>query len=267
MEEPKAADPVAEEPQDNPTQDVESIVEPQATIPGETASETPDWKDDLPESLKASKRLAKFKSKAELAQSYEELEGKLGRSVEIPGKDAKPEEWDKFLTRLGRPKSADEYVLESVDGFTATDSYLSELKGIFHSAGLTAAQANIIHKELAARAAMVEEQERNSKEDEREKREESVRAKREAAENTLRNAWGLNYDIRLEHARRFVIAEGGEEALAHLDSIGVGSDPVVLKLLSQAGAATGSHRLVTGLAAKGQHPGPYEYMNRGIGKD
>lgn len=247
---------------DNSEQEVQpQEVEAQSTATEQTESETSDWKDDLPESLKASKRLAKFKSKAELAQSYEELESKLGRSVEMPGKDAKPEDWDKFLNRIGRPKTPDAYTLGPVDGFTAPDSYFSGIKEIFHAAGLTERQADIIHKAIAMAAV---ENDGNSWENEKAEKEQAsldIKAKREYAENTLRNAWGLNYDIRLEQARRFVITEGGEQALAHLDEIGVGSDPIVLQLLSKAGATSSSHKFVTGQASKGQQPRPYDYMN------
>jgi len=204
------------------------------------------WTDKLPESLKSSKTLAKFTSEEALAQSYVELEAKLGKSLSMPGRDAKPEEWDKFYAKVGRPEQASNYALES-EGFEVEPSFITELKTEFHKAGLNQAQASKLFSYLSTQAkAEVEAEEK------------------QAAENQqlLASAWGPKAAEKVELAKRFVMKVGGENALAHLEKTGAGRDAVVLQLLAAAADATSPHRFVDGQAAHGK-PSPYAYMNEG----
>jgi len=212
-------------------------------------SEIKSWLDDLPDPLKSSKSLAKFKDVSTLAKSYEELEKKIGRSVEVPSKDAKPEEWAKFLARIGRPEKADDYEFERVDGFEAAPEFMQEVREAFHAAGLTKKQASEVMRFIGTKTASGQK---------------DRAAAREAAAHegfkALKDAWGYDYDTKIELARRFVERTGGRDALEHLKGLGVDNDPRLLALFAAAGEATGAHKFVTGTAPKGQAPGPYDYM-------
>lgn len=70
------------------------------------------WMEALSEPLRLHKGLSKFTDEnpiEQLAKSYVELEGKLGKSAAIPEANASEEEWDRFYSRVGRPSKADEY--------------------------------------------------------------------------------------------------------------------------------------------------------------
>ena len=75
-----------------------------------------DWRASLKdESLRSSKSLEKFKELDALGKSYVELEGKLGRSVELPKDETDTEAWNRLYDRLGRPKTAEDYELKSIE--------------------------------------------------------------------------------------------------------------------------------------------------------
>ncbi len=233
-------------------QDTNAAKESQNSESGKGSSEVREWMNDLPEPLRADKRLAKFADKAGIAKSYLELEGKLGRSLELPGKDAKDEDWSKFFDRAGRPKEAGDYALDP----TGVDpDYLTMIKGMFHSAELTPRQAERLHKALVNQAATAKQ-----------KQDEAKAQAMKDGETTLREVWGQQYDAKMEIARRFVTSSGGEEALKHLEDIGAANDPIILQLIASAGEARGPHRFITGVTSKGQPSNPYEYMRKDLGK-
>lgn len=208
------------------------------------------WRDKLPESLKTSKTLAKFTSEEALAKSYVELEAKLGKGVSMPEKDASPEEWDKFYSKLGRPKQASDYAIEPVEGFEVDDDNLTELKAAFHKAGLTVSQANAVFKHIASQAAgnMSAQQEALAK-----AQEEHMAA--------LQEAWGPKYNERVELTKRFILKVGGEKAIEHLDRLGVSGDAVVLQLLGAAAQTLEAHQFVDGSPVV-KKPQPYAYMSK-----
>lgn len=255
--------------EDNPQPEAKPNAEPAAAAPGQGPSESSDWMVDLPEPLKLNKSLAKFsgpKGKENLAQSYLELEGKLGRSVEIPGKDAKPEDREKFLSRLGRPKTAEEYNLEAIEGFKAPEDYFKYLKGVFHKAGLSPEQANSLHRDIAMNAM---ETAKKGAEARTAAEKAAIAGKLKAQEESkqaLQAAWGLNYESRLDQARDFILVEGGEQSLAYLEANGLQNDPVLLQLFAKAGAALAPHRLVNGKPVKPSPDHPYGYMKKDLGR-
>src|SRR5581483_740520 len=75
----------------------------------QTAPEPNSWHASLPEDLRSNQSLGKFKDVGSLAKSYVELEKHQGGALRLPGEDAKPEDWDAFYNKLGRPESPDKY--------------------------------------------------------------------------------------------------------------------------------------------------------------
>jgi hypothetical protein len=173
----------------------------------------------------------------------------IGKSITPPGKDAKPEDWDRFYSRLGRPKVAEDYSFDPVEGFEAEPSFMGKLKATFHSAGMTPAQAKHVFGLLAeeSTASQATFRERNAQQV-------------AAAETALRQEWGTSYENNVALAVRYADEVGGKDAVKRLEELGVASDPLILKLLSRAGQATNGRPLVKGSAAPGKGS-PYGYMN------
>src|SRR5687767_2499597 len=99
------------------------------------------WFEKLPDGLKSEKSLQKFKDEGALAQSYLELEKRMGGSLKIPGKDAKPEEIAAYREKIGVPKSAAEYDLSSLGKEITLDAGQKDaVLGAFHKMGFTQEQ-------------------------------------------------------------------------------------------------------------------------------
>lgn len=241
--------------EDNPNPEEKPQAEAGSAAAGTGSSEAPSWRDELPEPLKTSKSLAKFAKPADVAQSYVELEGKLGKSIAIPGKDAKPEEWEKFFSRIGRPQTADDYSLEPVDGFELDQAFMSRLKASLHAGGLTQAQAQRVFQFLGTETVTGQTAQREAR-----------AQKFNEGKTALQRDWGPRYEEKLEYAKRYVQQNGGDAAARHLEELGVDNDPVILSLLSRAGEATGAHKFVTGTSSKGKTDGAYGYMAAQLGK-
>lgn len=103
-----------------------------------------DWRSALPEELRNEKSLAQVRDIPSLAKGYVESQKLVGGSVRMPKEDAKPEEWDAFYAKLGRPASADKYELpEPGNGKSWDKETLGKYLPKFHAAGYTPKQVQV----------------------------------------------------------------------------------------------------------------------------
>ena len=105
------------------------------------------------------------KSVADLAQAALNAESILGNSVRLPGKDAKPEDWDKFRTEIvaklpadhRAPEKADGYEFKLPDGIPAEMPYdadfAASFKPLAKEIGLSAKEAQKVHDFYVGKAA------------------------------------------------------------------------------------------------------------------
>lgn len=88
-----------------------------------------------------------------LAREQDKL---LGNAIRVPGKDAKPEEVEAYLNKLGRPETADKYELAPPEKLPEDLPYDGEraksFKDLAHKLGLTQQQAKSIHDWAAENA-------------------------------------------------------------------------------------------------------------------
>lgn len=214
-----------------------------------------DWISDLPDDLKSLPTIAKFsgpQGPSTLAKSYVELEKKLGQVIVLPKGDAKPEEWEKFYSQVGRPESPDNYQFDPVVGFDTDKAVEASIKKMAHAAGLSQAQAAKLYAFYGKQAL------------------ESAKATRSAAEaekaktmGQLKEAWGQNYEHNLELADRFLDKVGGDGTAQYLKDKGYANDPVLLTIFAHAGELTGAHKFVVGSRGSTKAPAnPYAYMDQ-----
>lgn len=103
-----------------------------------------DWRSALPEELRNDKALAQVRDVPSLAKGYVEAQKLVGGSVRVPKDDAKPEEWDAFYGKLGRPPSADKYELpEPGNGKQWDKETIGKYLPKFHAAGYTPKQVHV----------------------------------------------------------------------------------------------------------------------------
>mgnify|MGYP001191810165 CR=1 FL=1 len=177
-----------------------------------------------------------WKGPADAVKSYTELEKTLGADrIVLPGKDAKPEEWDAVYGKLGRPGKPEEYGFKPPAGIPEgiyDPKFASWAQTAFHKAGLTARQAAAVHDEFVKMSLEGHNARVND-----------IKAKGDAGEAELRKEWGGDYDKHVEAGRRAAKALGVEAAdLDRIESaIGM---PKLLKLFAQIGGRMGEDSAV-----------------------
>lgn len=178
------------------------VVTPSADAPAQPAATTPssaptvpsptgsagagfDWKsggvDDIGLNLVAERQ---WKNPGDLLTSYVNLEKVRGvpleRLVTLP-KDNDPKAWNDVYTKLGRPETADKYVIPVPEGDKG--EFAGVAKTWFHESGLSQAQATKLAEhwnkfqteQATAQTAKVEQE-------------------HQISVNDLKKAWGADYD-------------------------------------------------------------------------
>ena len=205
------------------TQSTEPAAKPEGTKAEGTEKsqpELPAWTSQLPEELRSNadvmKQLTKFGKIGDLAKSYSELESKLGKSIERPGKEASEEEVNAFYQKLGKPKSADKYSIEA-EGAEA-------FKELAYKNNLTDDQAKGIY-EAMSQLAMSQIQASKDQ----------LLAHAKETETSLKKEYGNDYDAKLELCKRGVLAYGGPALGEKLQNSGLLYDADVVKMFIKLG--------------------------------
>lgn len=168
---------------------------------GELYNQEGPWFKDLDEGLR--KRVEKFKTPADLAKGYVEVETDRSRIIESQ--------------RVALPDSPEGYELSTAtlpDGIPHSKEGDAEFKATVHSLKLTKDQAKGLHEWATKRAAT------------------SIIAQREAArkrteddESSLRSVWGTSFDGN-QTAVEKVIQLGGDKFVERMNN-GPGKDPII----------------------------------------
>jgi hypothetical protein len=200
-----------------PNGTTEGTPEPNPVVEGVSAT----WRDALPETIRGEKTLSKFKDAGALAQSYIELE-KMPRGVTAPKDDAKPEEWDAYYDKVGRPKSPDDYAvnIKVPEGMPWSKEAEKNILGKLHGAGLTTRQAEKVingYIEIAQKGNDLMAQQRSTTAHE--------------AEAEMRQEWSGLADRNIALVQRAVTEFGGSEFKEYLDNTGLGNDPKFMRFV------------------------------------
>lgn len=208
-----------------------------------------EWMKDLPGPLQESKSLRKFAEKADLAKSYVELEGKLGKSVSIPDQSASQEDWGKFFSRTGRPDTPEGYEIPSgkLDA-----SFEAVFRQRALAAGMNKAQAKVLYEGLVqhsdsqkAAAALSREQ-----------------AEIEA-QGSLKAAFGSNLDTVLAKANKAFESLFPQGFRTRVAQRGLSKDVDFIRALADIADQMGEDKLVPGSFERKQNePDPYEWMRK-----
>lgn len=184
----------------------------------------PSWLDDLPDELKTSPSLTKFKSKDALAQGYINLQ-KLLSKKDIPLEELTqhmtPEELATFNKTRGVPDSPEEYQATGLPEFLAHNPIvkggLEEAKKMAHKYGVSSEMFNeFVQLELDLHQKAVQE-------------------KTAANFSYLSNKYGANLDAADQIATKAALKLGGPEAVEALKASGMANNPVIFDMLYKAG--------------------------------
>lgn len=194
-------------------------------------AQVPAWMSQLPDELKSSAVLAKFGKLGDLAKAYQELAAKADGALQLPAKDAKPEDVQAFYEKLGQPKTAAEYEItgENADMFRA----------IAYNSHLTQSQAKSMYEAIVKVGT-----------DAVAKRQQQMKTQYAETEAALKEEYGTHYQEKLELLTRGMRAYGNGAIQQKLQSAGLSFDPDIVRMFIRIGELT-SEAPATGKGATG----------------
>lgn len=207
---------------------------------GSQAGQTPDWFAGLPAELAGEKSLQAFKGKSvgDFAKSFVEAQKIIGGSIRLPKADATPEDKAKTLvdiyTKLGRPESADKYIVNLPkinDGALLSDEHTKEFYGVAHKLGLNSEQLQGIMDWYGGYLNGLTP---------------NYEALKKEGYEALKAEYGKDVDAKLGAAQRVLSVVGGKELVDAVDSTGIGNHPAFIKLLAKFGELAAEKGIVSG---------------------
>lgn len=153
FDDPEGGAPASTDPAPPPVDPTPAAVDPAPTPPAV------DFPAIVPEAYRDKPYMQNIKSIDSLFQQLDNAQSLIGKkTIGVPEATATPEEWDSFFSKI-RPENPDGYELKTVElpedkanlqqyfDKVRTPEYEKDLKQLFHKAGLTAKQAEILTSE------------------------------------------------------------------------------------------------------------------------
>ena len=205
-----------------------------ASVLSEGMTFTENWRESLPEDIRAEPSLQTMTTVDGLARSYVAAQKMTGlEKVAIPTDVSTPDVWNEFHAKLGRPAAAIDYDFKDVqfsEGIAPTADQETAAKDAMHSLGLSAKQAHGIYDyyktHMEGELESFEHQQHKSYDD-------------GVAE--LKTKYGYAYDAKLETANR---AKATFDTTGVIDRLGIGNDPGVIDMLAQIGESIAEDKLI-----------------------
>ncbi len=224
-----------------------SLITGQDPAPGQSQAQS-DWREIIPESFREASWATKYKTADDFFKGVDWMNQTIGKKnvvqgIELPGEDAKPEDWDAFYNGLGRPEKPDGYELPELkdipEGFVLPEDK-QFWANMAHKHGLTKKQAAGLFSEFmqdmsgryksaleGSASAMVE----------------AAKKRMQESADALKGEWGDDFGANLNLAKRAAEHLG---ILDSLDQSGAGNDPAVLKLAAELGKMLGEDNMRRG---------------------
>lgn len=197
----------------------------------ESQQET-SWLDSVPEEIRGDKSLTTIPDVGTLAKNYVNAQRMIGADkVALLGKYATQEEYDQFYSKIGRPDAPTDYRYEIDETTDVNDETVTWASNVFHKAGLTSRQANIVMEEYL-KAGQGESAAFSPPS------EQQVVELRNQTIHNLQKEWGGDYEDNLAVANA-VITEFGTEELREAtmpDGTTLGDNPDFIRLLNNVGS-------------------------------
>jgi len=195
-----------------------------------------NWKDSLPDDLKAEKALESIQDIPGLAKSYIHAQKLVGADkIPVPNKFATDEDWQAVYSKLGRPENPDAYEFNLKENSNIDENALKGFKETAHKNGLLPKQAEAIMN-------FYNDMTQNYIEDLNSKSEQG----RSNAEQTLKKEWGAAFDNKVQQASTIANKYINDD-FAHLtlsDGTKIGDHPDFIKAFANIANDLGEDKLV-----------------------
>lgn len=190
----------------------------------------PNWRDTLPDDIKADATLATIPDINTLAKNHIALKAMTGRkSYDLPRDDWKPEDWKAWNASIGVPEGPDKYNQPGIEALEKAGVPAETLKAAmakFHEAGLTPRQSKALVdwylSDATKGAELIATQ---------------TAAEKVAAEKALQQEYGDKYAAKMGLVKSFLGKFGSAELVQWAEESGAGNNPAFVKALIKAGEA------------------------------
>ena len=186
----------------------------------------------MPEDIRGNATLSKFSDVNNLAKSYIELQGVVGKKgVFPPDQNASAEQRKEFYKSLGQPE-LDKFEVKAPEGKKFNEKILADFKKVAHDSGLLPSQAQPLmdwwlQHEAGAQKTTTE----------------AAALKTKGEHDNLKKEWGDGYDKQIALARLAVKDVAGDDLGKLLESPKYADDINVVKFLAKVGALLGEDKL------------------------
>jgi len=215
-----------------PTNDSAPIAETPASTPAPAVVIPENWKDSLPDDLKADPSLSSIMDIQSLAKSYIHGQKMIGKDkIVVPDKFASDEDWHKVYQKLGLPESVDKYEFKTPEGMD--EDFVNGFKELAVKNGILPKQADKLFEFYNSHVDKV-----ISTNEAENKRifEESV--------NGLKKEWGQGFERKLQAASGLFNQIADEESKKVFNDSGLGNNPVVIKMFAKLAEQMGEDKFV-----------------------
>ena len=223
---------VSDQSQQTPTTLAEPVV---AAQPKEN---TVDFKSLIPESFKEEKSLENFNNMEDLLKSYLHAQKMVGADkIPVPNKFATDEDWKEVFSRLGAPKSPEDYKYSFKDD-EVDPNQLKTFNETAHKLGLLPKQAEALVKYY-----------NDLNKGQSEQLETQAVEAQQKTEADLKKEFGPQFNKRLDQAKRLAVGTLGEEFLNNTllkDGSRLGDNIQVIKAFSSLADKLSEDEIVKG---------------------
>lgn len=233
--------------------ETEAPVEPAVSLSPQQSSDpaAEDWKGGLSEELRDHPSLKKYSTIENLAKGYINASSLLGKDKLVkPNND---DEWNEFYNEMGRPEGATGYkftydaeIPEELQEYT--NGRIDAFKETAHSLGLTAQQADGLHKwymegnvenvtQLNQQAAEIQNQ----------------------AEADLKQEWGNAFEQKVDQAQAALNEFGTPELVEYLESTRLGDNPHMVRTFAKIAESMMEDGALQGLQSDAKTPNQLDH--------
>lgn len=188
----------------------------------------------IPDAYKTEKMFESVKDVDTLFKNYVHAQKRLGESIKIPGKDAAPEELNKFYSKLGVPETSEGYEVtapELPEGLTFDDGMVGDFKKVSHDLKLTPRQVQGVLDWYGGKlSSYINDQGEIY----------------DQTENALREELGAAYERKVALAARGIKALGGQEGFDLFVASGLDRHPLGVKMAIKIGEIMAESEAIPG---------------------
>ena len=214
---------MSDQPAVETTQEV--AVEPATESTGTSTTDI-DWKSTLSDDLKNSGSIQSLNTVEDVVKKLVNAEAMIGKDrVILPGKDATPEQWNEFHTKMGRPETIDGYDFSQTETEVSEDS-TKQVRDLAFQLGLDKKGGAVLHNALGEAAKRGQDLQK-----------EQIENYAKESMEFFTKEWGQAKDQNMEMAKNAVREFGGDELVEMLDQTGLGNRKEVINAFYKAGRA------------------------------